>query len=254
MRIYTDESRTKADQGPFMLIGGIICDKETSKEIRQDIKLLKTNPNLPAEFEFHFAKIQPRYIEFYKKLVDVFFNFYDPKCQDKRGLEKQKTYRKLCFEALLIPHEKIDHHKFSGGDAELGFFQFYYTLLAHSIKKHHVAGKKFHVTIDAINTRNHQMVPNLHKRLNSCCLPSFTDPVLTVHRQNSKAELLLQMADVILGSVSFTWNKLPTVTNMSNETMKAKREVAQYVETKLGKSLSKKTYHTASFNIWELNL
>lgn len=166
MRIYTDESCTKADQGPFMLIGGIICDKKTSKEIRQDIKLLRTDLNLPAEFEFHFANIQLKYVEAYKKLVDVFFNFYKLKCQYQRGLEETRTYRELCFEAMLIPHAKIDHHKFSGGDAELGFFQFYYTLLAHSIRKHYVADQKFRVTIDAINTKNPHVVPNLQKRLN----------------------------------------------------------------------------------------
>lgn len=237
-----------------MLIGGIICDKETSKKIRQDIELLKTNLKLPAEFEFHFANIQPKYIEAYKRLVDVFFNFYTPKCQYRRGLGETRTYRELCFEAMLIQHTKIDHHKFSGGDAELGFFQFYYTLLAHSIKKHYVADRKFHVTIDAISTKNPQMVPNLQKRLNNCCLPSVTNPIKTVQRQNSKAELLLQMADVMLGAVSFTWNKLPTATNTSSKYIKAKREVAQYVETKLGQSLSKTTYFSASFNIWELSL
>jgi len=58
MRIYTDESCTKADQGNYMVIGGIVCDKETSKEIRRAIQLLKNNEGLPLDFEFHFANIQ----------------------------------------------------------------------------------------------------------------------------------------------------------------------------------------------------
>lgn len=103
MRIYTDESCTKADQGPFMLIGGIICDKETSKEIRQDIKKLKIALNLPAEFEFHFANIQPKYVEDYKKLVDVFFNFYEPKCQYQRGWGKSSEER-------IYRHEMAEKH------------------------------------------------------------------------------------------------------------------------------------------------
>jgi hypothetical protein len=57
MRIYTDESRTQAQQGLYMVIGGIVCDKETSKELRRAIQSLKTKHNLKNTFEFHFSNI-----------------------------------------------------------------------------------------------------------------------------------------------------------------------------------------------------
>lgn len=251
MRIYTDESCTQADQGNYMLIGGIVCDKETSKEIRKAIQLLKNNQGLPLGFEFHFANIQPNKIEIYKKLCDIFFNFYNQKCSYQRGIQELRIYRRICFEGMLISHTKINHSKFSQGDAELGFFQFYHTLLAHALRKHHFAERQFHITIDAISTKNPKMVPNLHQRLNTSCLPEVAEPIKTIQPQDSKAELLLQMADVILGSVSFAWNKLPT---QSSKTIDAKREVVEYVEKKLGKPLSKPTYFATSFNIWELDM
>ncbi|MEJ6486311.1 DUF3800 domain-containing protein [Nostoc punctiforme UO1] len=251
MRIYTDESCTQADQGNYMLIGGIVCDKETSKEIRKAIQTLINHHGLPNGFEFHFADITSNKIEIYKKFCDIFFDFYSQKCSYQRGIKQTRTYRRICFEGMLISHAKIDHFRFSQGDRELGFFRFYYTLLAHTLSKHHFAERQFHATIDAINTKDPKMVPNLHQRLKTSCLPEVVEPIKTVHRQDSKAELLLQMADVMLGSVSFAWNKLPTDTSKRIE---AKREVFQHVENKLGKILSKPTHPASSFNIWELNM
>jgi hypothetical protein len=251
MKIYTDESCTKADQGPYMLIGGIVCDDETSKEVRKAIKLLQVSHSLPSGFEFHFANIQPNKVEVYKKLCDIFIDFYNQKSSYQRGIQETRIYRRICFEGMLISHAKIDHTKFSNGDPELGFFQFYYTLLAHTLRKHYFLGHQFHITIDAISTKNPQMVSNLHKRLNTSCLPDVINPIKTVQRQNSKAELLLQMADVILGSVSFAWNKLPT---QSSKNIDAKREVVQHLENKLDTPLSKTTYFAKSLNIWELEM
>lgn len=248
MRIYTDESSTQPDQGSYMLIGGIICDVETSKEVRKAIKLLKSSHNLSNNFEFHFSRINSRQVEIYKKLCDIFSDFYHQKCPYKRGFKEAKVYRRLCFEVMLILHAKIDHSKFSDGDAELGFFRFYYALLSNAIQKHYDKERGFHITIDDITTKDPRRVPNLHKRLNQT-LPGVEAPVKNVDPQNSKDELLLQMADVILGSVSFAWNKQPTDTSKNND---AKREVVKHLEDKLDIQLSKPTYSGKSFNIWEL--
>ncbi|MBD2667251.1 DUF3800 domain-containing protein [Richelia sinica] len=251
MRIYTDESCTRADQGPYMLIGGIVCDAETAREIRKAIQILKINNGLNNDFEFHFSQIKPNQVQIYKNLCEIFLEFYNQKCSYKRGIDNIRTYRRVCFEGIIITHDKIDHYKFNQGDAELGFFRFYYTFLAHVLRKHYFSEDQFHITIDAITTKNPKMVPNLHQRLKDSCLPEVSDPMKTIHRQNSKAELLLQMADVILGSVSFAWNKLPTE---SSRNIDAKREVVQYLENKLGIPLSNPTYFAKSFNIWELDM
>lgn len=253
MRIYTDESCTQADQGSHMLIGGIICDKETSKEMRKAVQRLLDNYQglIPNNFEFHFSHMKPDQVNIYMKLCDIFFDFFQEKCLYKRGLKQSRTYRRACFEAMVIEHAKIDHNRFSGGDRELGFFQFYYTLLAHTIKKHYIPDNQFHITIDAISTKNPQMLPNLHRRLNSCCLPEIEPPICNINKQNSKAELMLQMTDVILGCISFTWNKKLVTSNPRND---AKRTVSQYVESKLGKPLTQPSYYAESFNIWEIEL
>ncbi|GAB1543145.1 hypothetical protein NUACC21_58190 [Scytonema sp. NUACC21] len=250
MRIYTDESCTQPDQGPYLLIGGIVTDKETSKEVRKAIQVLKNKHNLQNDFEFHFSDIRDNNIEVYQELCSIFCNFYEQKCSYKRGLQTPRIYRRVCFDVILIPHSKIDHLKFSQGDSEIGFFQFYYTFLASVLKKHYCSDRKFHITIDAIRTKNPRMVPKLHKRLQTC-LPDVQEPVKTIQPQDSKAELLLQMADVILGSVSFSWNKSKTETSSRID---AKRKVVQHLEENLGQPLNQTTYFAKSFNIWELTL
>lgn len=251
MRIYTDESCTQADQGKVMLIGGVICDEETAKEIRQAIKSLKEDLGLAHDFEFHFAKMKPSQVGTYKKFCDIFCEFYAQKTPYKRGVKEPRIYRRICFEGLLITHAKINHLQFSDGDAELGFFRFYYTLLTHVLQKHYDAERPFHIVIDAINTKNRQVIPNLHQRLNYFALPGILEPVKLLHRQDSRAELLLQMSDVILGCVSFAWNKLPT---QSSKIIDAKREVVRHLEIKLAKNLSEPTYFAHSFNVWELKM
>jgi hypothetical protein len=251
MRIYADESCTRANQGLYMVIGGIICDKETVKLIRKEINQLKKDENLPSDFEFHFSQMKVDNVELYKKLIDIFFKFYFEKCDIKRGINEQRFYRKICFEALLIEHNKIDHNLYSAGNSELGFFRFYYQLLFYSVKKHYVKGKQFHITIDRINTTDKKIVHDLQSRLFNELIDITPNPIQNLQKQDSKAELMLQMADVILGLVSFSWNKLP---GESSTRLDAKRSVVEYAIDKHKVDYSKTTYKTCSFNIWNLQL
>jgi hypothetical protein len=148
-----------------MLIGGVLCDPETAKELRSSIQSLKQSLGLAHDFEFHFTKMKPAQVETYKKLCDLFCDCYAQKCSYKRGFQEPRVYRRICFESIVISHAKINHLQFSDGDPELGFFRFYYTLLAHVLKKHYCAEYLFQIIIDAINTKNRQAVPNLHQRL-----------------------------------------------------------------------------------------
>ena len=256
MRIYADESCTQADQGDYMVIGGITCSKDTSKEIRKKINKLLSNNNLGKNFEFHFSQIKTKEIDIYKKLIDIFSEFYSKKNNYKSGINQSKIYREICFDSILIEQSKIDHNLFNNGDAELGFFRFYYHLLSSTVNKYYVNGKEFHITIDAIRTKNPKMVPNLQKRLFKSVNNLSPNPVKMVQRQDSRAEVLLQMTDVILGCVSFKWNRETKICQNTKLNAKnlAKREVYNYLEKNLKIDLLKETIPGRSFNIWKLKL
>jgi uncharacterized protein (DUF2164 family) len=249
MRIFADESRTQPNQGSYMVIGSITCDQQTAKNIRNAIREL--NSSLSKVSEFHFNDINSGSVANYKALCDIFFDFYSHKCGYKRGLSTIKEYRCICFDAILISHSKTDHERFSGGDRQLGFLRFYYTLLAYVTKKHYFSENKFHIIIDKINLKSKKLT-DVRKRLSEDFLnQGFIDPIKNLQPQASKAEALLQMADVILGAVSFAWNKSPTE---HNPRIDAQREVVEYIEEKLGYSFLNQTIPGRSFNIWELDM
>jgi hypothetical protein len=249
MRIYTDESRINRSQGRYMAIGGIVCSKEVSKKVRKDINNLKQEFNVTEDFEFHFSDIQNANIEIYKRLVDIFFKYYKQKLNEEKGRYTKIKFREICFEVILIEHEKINHKKFSDGDAELGFFRFYYTLLKNIIDKHYIDKEKIQITIDNITTKNPRIIPNLHTRLQDYLGVKPTP--ITIMKQDSKAEVLLQLADIILGAVSFNWSDQ---VNSNSVRASAKRDIVQYIEFQLKRSLSETNYKTRSFNIWKLEM
>lgn len=249
MRLYADESRTQANQGQYMVIGAIFCEKKTAQEIRKEVSQLIQCENLSSDFEFHFSEIRSNSVNIYKHLIDIFADFYSKKSVIERGLKKKRNYRDICFDAILIEHSKVDPERFSQGDRELGFFQFYYTLLANSIEKYALEEEEIHITIDDINTSDRHMVPNLHKRLSG--LHFNTRPKIKLSRQNSKSEKLLQITDVLLGCVSFDWNVSP---EKSSKYIDLKRQIAEYASSKLNIDFLKETYAYRSFNIWKLAL
>lgn len=259
MRIYADESCTQSNDGDYMVIGAITCDQETDKEIRNAIKSF--NLSIEKTSEYHFSKIRkPRTVQHYKSYCDIFFDFYNQKREYKCGLSTPRIYRRICFDALVIEHSKIDHQRFSYGDSQLGFFKFYHTLLCHITKKHYCSTKSFLVTIDDITLKRPTTLTDLHTRL-LFSLVQFSEinlfngncitPIQPIQPQDSKVDTLLQMADVMVGAVAFAWNRSA---ELSSSPINAKREVVQHIESKLGRKLSEVNYPNRSFNIWRLDM
>ncbi|GEM_PF-1614427 len=249
MRIFSDESCVTSNDGEYLIIGALSCDQETAKAIRKAIQKLNIEKNKKSEY--HFTKVGDKRgnVKNYQDFCDIFLQFYQQKRSYQTGLEIEKMYRRLCFDALLVKHEKIDHLQFSQGDIQMGFFRFYYSLLAQTIQKYYSDQQDIVITIDKIDLKKPDLITNLHQRLNNII------PVKSLNPQNSTAEPLLQLADVITGMISFRWNRWEqTAESNLSKRNQSKREVIEYFEGKLGFSLRNTTYAYRSFNIWELDL
>jgi len=247
MRIYADESCTQANDGSFMVIGCLTCDSETASDLRREISRL--NAKISKQSEYHFSNIsKTRTAEHYKELCDIFFDFHSQKCSYKRGLYQQKCYRKICFDAILIRHEKIDHHKFSDGDSQIGFFRFYKTLLLHVVKKHY-CNSEFLITIDEITLKKTFMLTDLQHQMNAQL--GSNSAIAKLQKQDSKADSLLQMADVLTGAVAFAWNRQECNPNTRNN---SKLLVVQHIEARLDRSLATLNHPNRSFNVWQLEM
>ena len=246
------------------MISAITLERETANQIRKKINSLKTN--LPQS-EFHFTKLTRNTIYQYKQLIDLFFEYYQQKDSQKRGISKPRSYRKLAFDALLVEHQKIDNVTFNDGDAKLGFLRFYKTLLEFLIKKYYLQGQNFNIVPDDINLKKGLLTINEHEiqlegfqsvrhliNENFELENGVPNIIHQIQKQQSHSEPLLQLTDVILGLLKCKFND-SKLTGSNRE--KARREVLSYFEQRCEEAGIKlalgNMYPYRSFNLWEFN-
>jgi len=124
--IYCDESRHTSDPTqPFMVIGGVRCPRERKHDLVGQIHRMQARHN--AHGELGWKRVSPNKAEFYEELLDLFANTPD-----------------LSFRCIVADRNKLDHDKFNGGDAELGFYKLYYQMLVHWLEK----GQTYHIYLD----------------------------------------------------------------------------------------------------------
>jgi hypothetical protein len=248
MRIFGDESCVTSNDGEYLVIGALSCDKETAKDIRKKIYELNRIKGKTSEYHFTDVGNKRGNTKNYQDFLDIFIAAYKQKRTYQTGLEEKRYYRHLCFDALLIEHDKIDHSQFSDGDHQMGFFRFYYTLLETVIKKHYHNQDNVVITIDKIDLKKPELIINLKERLDTIVVIDSLNP------QDSTDEPLLQLADVITGMISFKWNRWEKSEMFPSVRNQAKKEVVEYFEANSGISLKTTTFHAKSFNIWQLKL
>jgi len=247
MRIFSDESCVTSNDGRYLVIGALSCDKEIAKNIRRQIKELNILKHKKSEY--HFTKVGDKNnVKDYQDLLEIFITCYHERRCYRTGLQEEKYYRNICFDALVIEHDRIDHFKFSNGDHQMGFLRFYHTLLKTVIIKHYNSENDVVITIDKIDFKKPELLLNLKQRLN------MISNIKSLNPQDSAEETLLQLADVITGMISFKWNRWEGSLKQPSKRSQAKIDVIKYFEAKLGISLTETTYPTRSFNIWELSL
>lgn len=98
IEIYCDESRQDLLLNPsaeytFSLIGSLWMTKPIRLHLSKQIKSLRSEFNVWGEIKW--CKVSPSKVEFYKRLIDLFFEF--PKMP--------------YFRCISIDTNKIDNHK-----------------------------------------------------------------------------------------------------------------------------------------------
>lgn len=95
--IYCDEScHLENDHKHIMVLGAVKCERTNKKQIVNDIRKLKLKHNINKFCEVKWAKVSPSKIEFYKELVNYFFD-----------------NKYMMFRAVFIDKTKINHQKFN---------------------------------------------------------------------------------------------------------------------------------------------
>lgn len=222
--VYCDESCSEVlfdrTAHRYFALGSLWMAEEFREQFKDDIKKIKSDHNY--ELEIKWNKVSPKFFDFYKALLQYFFN-----------------NENLRFRVLIVESEKIDLVKFHKGDAELSFYKFYYQLLHHWI----LDFNEYSIFLDYKTNKEKSRLHILREVLTSASLSSVISNVQSIH---SKESLGIQLADFLLGIVSSKFNQTAKKEG-------SKDKLINLTENILGKNISPTIKNESKFNIFDLN-
>lgn len=211
--IYCDEScHLENDESNVMGLGAISCTKSSVKSLSLQLREIKSEFGLRGEIKW--TKVSPKNLEFYRRLIDWFF--------------QQESLR---FRALIVPDKSIiDNVTFNDGDHNNFYYKMYYFLLNRILIKNGV----FEIYLDIKDTCSGEKIKELKKVLHNKMRDFDEKTVRNMQHVRSHEAELLQICDLLLGAVVYAHRGLSTSV--------AKLALIDHIEEKMGKSIKKTTY------------
>ena len=234
--IFCDESSHTGHR--YCVLGAMYFYMKEGQGARSAIRSFEDTINDERKKERVLAEIkwskvpkkEGKYFGFYKKFVTRFFN------------------NKLYFSCIIIDTKATPlSHRTSMHDHEIGFYKFYYQLLANNIIRRFPKDVEFRVVIDYKQDRWPDSLETLERVLNIKVMgriPSRArERMVRVQAIRSHELNLLQLMDLLTGAVAAKWNK--------RTTSRTKLALIDYIEKKSGNRLDIPTSMTRkTFNIW----
>lgn len=221
--IYCDEScHLENDNQKAMVIGGVWCSMEKTREIIRRIREIKKQYNLNKNFEIKWAKVSPAKLDFYLHIIDYFFDDDD-----------------LHFRCLVVPDKsKLDHRKYKQSHN-----QWYYKMYFDMLKTILTPGEKYRIYIDIKDTRGGNKVKKLHEILCNNLYDFNREVIDWIQIIRSNEVEVMQLTDFLTGAVSYKNREL----NTSN----AKNKIIERIQERSSYSLTKSTlFRENKFNIF----
>jgi len=189
--IYCDEScHLENDRQSTMVLGAVWCPLDKRREIAERIREIKRNHELPANFEVKWTKVSPAKRRFYLDLLDYFFDDDD-----------------LHFRALVVPDKsRLDHAAFPGQDHDQWYYKMYFDMLKVILSP----TDRYRIYLDIKDTRGGEKVRKLHDVLCNNLYDFSREIVERVQLVHSHELEQLQLADLLVGTVSYVNRGLKT--------------------------------------------
>lgn len=227
----------------YLIIGALIIPRNNHLLLIDELKKLKQSLNLRWEGEIKWGKVSKSYLDKYKKLMKWFFD--------------NLRSNHLRFRAHVIDTHKQVYKEYGGGDKEESFYKVFFHLLIQSIKRLAIdeEGSNVLILLDDKKNRYPFRLSVLKKTLNAALkrdlkLPEIVANVEPRHSSGTRAEGLIQIVDVLIGSIGFVRNGAYKELHASP----AKNELIKYIEELLGSNLKYDSSAYASFNIWTFDV
>lgn len=224
--VYCDETLpdlfTSAQPGArYLMIGSLWLPADLREEVKAKIAGLRQQHDVHGEIKWR--KVSPSKLGFYTDLIDLFTSF---------GLD-------LRFRCIAVEHKAMNLG-LHNGDAELGFYKFYYQVLHHWI----LDQNEYTVFCDLKRNRDRTRLSTLKRVLNNA---NRTSIIHDVQSLPSPEVVLLQLCDVLLGAASARMNE-------RKDLGAAKESVISHLESRLGRRLGPTHKSEEKFNIFRIHL
>lgn len=182
--VYCDEScHLENDGQSAMVLGAVWCPLEQVRKICHDLREIQRQHGLSHDFEVKWIKVSATKIEFY---VDWMRYFFDTAA--------------LHFRALIIPDKtKLNHAAFPEQNHDQWYYKMYFDMLKAILNPH----AKYRIYIDIKDTRGASKVLKLQDVLCNNQLDFRRKIIEKVQQIRSHEVELMQMADLLIGAVSY---------------------------------------------------
>ncbi len=186
--IYCDESgHLEKEPNRVMVLGAVWCPAEKSREVADDVRKIKREYGIGPRTETKWTKVSPAQGRFYLELVDYFFGNED-----------------LHFRAVVIPDKSLLDHDGFGQDHDTWYYKMLFTLLSPLLDP----GDRYRIYLDIKDTRSSDKIAKLHKVLSNNAYDFSREIVERVQTVRSHEVEALQLADLLIGAVSYANRRL----------------------------------------------
>ncbi len=228
INIYCDEScHLPNDSQKSMVLGALWCFEGKAREHNNDIAALKLKHHLSPFFEIKWTKVSPGKVDFYRELVNYFFD-----C------------RTMGFRGWVIPEKSILAHDIYNQTHDDWYYKMYFYLLRNLISR----DRKCRIYIDIKDTRSRMKLHKLHEVLCNAHYDFSSNIIEHIQHVHSHDIGLMQLADILIGALSYNARGLSS--------SPAKNAIVQLIKERTGLSLNRNTLPTErKFNlcIWRPN-
>jgi hypothetical protein len=170
-----------------MAWGAVSCEAHEVREISEALRELKAAHGLAPDFETKWTKVSPAKAAFYLAVVDFFLN-------DDR----------LRFRGLVVPDKsKLDHARFDQSHDDW-YYKMYFTML----RPIFCAPHRYRIYLDVKDTRGGPKVRKLHEVLANSLYDFDRECIERVQQVRSHESELLQLADLLIGALTYTNRQL----------------------------------------------